>query len=139
MQRIWRCVAVLTALFSVPAHTQTRAPASVAIGAAAEATALSEFCVNWAVDSVAVRRFLGSRNIRIAGENRFVFGAAYARAHDDARRGGDPPAACDKALDRYGPRGRWVAGLVRPVWHGACGDCQVGNAAARAATGAADP
>ncbi len=93
------------------------------VGMAAEATALSEFCVNWAIDSVAVRRFLRSRGVTIHGNYRAVFGAAYARAHGSAWRSGNYPAACDNALDLYGPQGRQVAGLVRPVWNGACGDC----------------
>jgi hypothetical protein len=145
MQKIWHCVAVLTSLFFIPDPTQaqsqtpTRSSALVAIDAAADATALSEFCVNWAIDSVTVRQYLRSRNVRIIGYNRTIFGAAYARTHDAAWRSGNYPAACDKALDLYGPQGRLVAGLVRPVWHGACGDCQLGNAPARAAADAADP
>jgi hypothetical protein len=133
MVKFWRRIAMVAALFSVPAQAQTFSSTSAAIDAAAEATGLSEFCVNWAVDSIAVRRFLGSRNIRIAGDNRAIFGAAYARTHRAAWRGGNFPAACDRALDLYGPQGRYVAGLVRPVWHGACGDCQMGAAAVAAA------
>ena len=130
MQAILRCAAVITALICAPAGAQTRSSAHLYIGMAAQATALSEFCVNWQIDSNAVRRFLSARKLRIAGDNRAVFGAAYARAHDAAWRDGNFPDACEKALDLYGPRGAQVAGLVRPVWHGACGDCQGANAAA---------
>jgi hypothetical protein len=44
-----------------------------------------------------------------------IFGTAYARTHDEAWRGCNFPA-CDRALDLYGPQGRQVAGLVKPVW-----------------------
>jgi hypothetical protein len=124
MQTILRCAAVVVTLGSVPASAGNDSLERVVVGMAAEATALSEFCVNWAIDSVAVRQFLRSRRVSVDGRYRAIFGAAYARAHEKAWRNGNYPAACDNALDLYGPQGREVAGLVRPVWNGACGDCQ---------------
>jgi hypothetical protein len=130
MRAILRCAAVITMLsLAAPAGAQTRPASHILIALAGQATALSEFCANWQIDSDAVRRYLGARRIWIAGDNRAVFGRAYARAHDDARRDGDYPAACDRALDLYGPQGRQIAGFVRPVWRGACGDCQGAHAA----------
>jgi len=122
MQTILRCAAVVLTVASVPASAGNDS-SRVVLDMAAEATALSEFCVNWAIDSVAVRRFLRSRGVSVEGRYRPVFGAAYARAHEKVWRSGNYPAACDNALDLYGPQGRQVSGLVRPVWNGACADC----------------
>ncbi len=124
MRMILRCAAVILTVASVAASAGNDSPELVAVGMAAEATALSEFCVNWAIDSVAVRQFLRSRRASADGRYRAIFGAAYAWAHEKAWRSGNYPAACDKALDLYGPQGRQVAGLVRPVWNGACADCR---------------
>jgi hypothetical protein len=87
----------------------------------ADATAFGEFCVNWSIDPVAVAEFRRQEHIAVDGHYREVFGFAYFRAHDIGKRGGNFPAACDRALALYGPQGVRTPGLVRELYHGTVG------------------
>jgi hypothetical protein len=124
MKAILCCAAGAALVLSGPGDAKPASPEQHVVGAVAEATALSEFCVNWAIDPVEVARLLRNRKIQVDGRYREIFGAAYARAHADGNRGGNFPAACDRGLDLYGPQGHKIGSLVRPAWNGACGDCR---------------
>lgn len=123
MKAILRFAAAAAVFLSSSIGADAASSTKAFVQTVAQAAALGEFCVNWAIDQVAVSRLLRERRIPVNGRYRDIFGAAYARAHADGKRGGDYPAACDKALDLYGPHGRKLSGLVGPVWNGACGDC----------------
>lgn len=112
-------VAFLAACF--PADAARFVAKDALIRALADATAYSELCVNWGIDPDAAAEFRSRERIAVDGHYRDVFGFAFARDHAEAMRGGNFPAACDRALALYGPRGQIIPGLVRSLYHGTVG------------------
>jgi len=88
-----------------------------AVRLVARADAWGGLCVNWALHWPTAYAFLRSQRVAIRGDYRAVYGFAYADAHVDATSYHNSPNACDHALDLYGPFGRELPGLLRPIWH----------------------
>jgi hypothetical protein len=93
-------------------------PKAEAVRLIAEAAAWGGLCVNWGLDRQAADAFLRSHKVAIRGDYRAVYGFAYSSAHAQAMAWRNSPNACDAALDRYGPYGRVLPGMLRPVWDG---------------------
>jgi hypothetical protein len=91
----------------------------------ADATAWSEMCVNYSIDPVALAEFRDANTIAVDGHYYRVYGFAFAREHLAARESQRFHAACDRALDLYGPSGTRAPGLVRPLWHGTVPDQKI--------------
>jgi hypothetical protein len=117
-----------TALLSCPLSSSLAVAKSHAtemtIRHIAEANALGEYCVNWAVDPTNVADVLRRRKIAVNGRYRDIYGAAYAKAHAEGWKGGNFPASCESAIGLYGPEGSVISGLLRPVWSETCEDCR---------------
>ena len=120
MKAIWPAVLALLAV-CLPAEAARIVSKDALIRALADATAYGELCVNWSIDPDAVAEFRRSERIAVDGHYREVFGFAFARDHAMAMRGGNFPAACDRALALYGPEGQIIPGLVRALYHGTVG------------------
>jgi hypothetical protein len=117
---------VVFALLATCARAEARAPAADAlIRMIAEAAAWSEMCANYAVDPVALAYFRDAHAIPVNGHYIKVYGFAFARQHVAARDSHRFHAACDRALDLYGPSGTRAPGLVRPLWHGTVPDQKI--------------
>lgn len=91
----------------------------------ADASAWSEMCVNYAVDTAALALFRDLHRIRVDGHYIKVYGFAYARQHAAAYQNNRFFAACDRALALYGPYGSLAPGLVRPLFHGTVPDQKI--------------
>lgn len=116
-------VPAMALLASIPVAAQSQSTQTT-IRHVAEATALGEYCVNWAIDPARVADFLRRKKIAVNGRYRDIFGAAYTKAHAQGWKGANFPASCESAIGLYGPQGSVISGLVRPVWTEACGDCR---------------
>jgi len=120
MKAIWPAAVVFLTV-CLPAEAARFVSKDALIRALADATAYSELCVNWSIDPAAVAELRRRERIAVDGHFRAVFGFAYARNHAEAMRGGNFPAACDRALAFYGPEGQLIPGLVRALYHGTVG------------------
>jgi len=118
MKAIWPAAVVFLTV-CLPAEAARFVSKDALIRALADATAYSELCVNWSIDPAAVAELRRRERIAVDGHFRAVFGFAYARNHAEAMRGGNFPAACDRAF--YGPEGQLIPGLVRALYHGTVG------------------
>lgn len=103
-------------LASAPSAGATSAKAE-AVRLVARADAWGGLCVNWVLDQQAAHAFLRQHRVAVRGDYRAVYGFAYSSAHAEAMAYHNSPNACDHALDLYGPWGRVLPGLLRPIWH----------------------
>jgi hypothetical protein len=120
MKAIWPAAMVFVVM-CFPAESARFVSKDALIRALADATAYSELCVNWSIDPDTAAEFRRRERIAVNGHYREVFGFALARGHAEAMRGGNFPAACDRALALYGPQGQIIPGLVRSLYHGTVG------------------
>lgn len=109
------CAAAAALLASAPPADAASSKVE-AVRLVAEAAAWGGLCVNWSLDQQAADAFLRSYRVAIRGDYRAVYGFAFARAHAEAMAYHNSPNACDTALDLYGPFGRVLPGLLRPIW-----------------------
>ncbi|MCI4680257.1 hypothetical protein K9U39_03695 [Rhodoblastus acidophilus] len=98
---------------ALPACAASASARTEAVRLVAEADAWGGFCVNWGLDQAAADAFLRANHAVIRGDHRAVYGFAHASAHAQGMAYHCAPAACNHALDGFGPYGRIVPGLLR--------------------------
>jgi hypothetical protein len=80
----------------------------------AEAHTWGDLCRNWSLDNDAIDAFLLGQELRLDDQYREIYAPAREKAEAAVAKTTSARAACDHALDLYGPQGSKIPGLLKP-------------------------